>query len=292
MKLAFHQITSGSKRDLRETFHAYAEAGWRHFEVNLWEAEGFINEHGAKALAALAKEHGLVCVGATGLSISAFQGEEKLKVCEAQMEKNCAVMNALGSECRAIVIGGDTPKDFRPRAAKATEEALGKRDAEYRAALDQFAGAVRRVAAVAEKHGVELALEVNWCGLARSFRTMAGLVDWVDKRNVGATWDPAHFFSTPSRLSDLDLLKGKFKHAHMNDFRDCVIEVMDMNGDRVIPGEGVLPLKDWTERVHALGYDRWHCVELFSDDLWSLSVVEIAKRVKKGCERVWPKAEF
>ena len=292
MKLAFHQITSGSKRDLRETFRAYADAGWRHFEVNLWETESFVNERGAKALADLVREHGLTCVGATGLSIAAFQGEDALQSCERQMEKNAQVMNALGEECRAIVIGGDTPKEFRPRAKRASEEELARRDAEYRAALEQFAGAVNRVADVADRYGVELALEVNWCGLARSVRTMAELVRLVDKRNVGATWDPAHFFSTPSRLSDLDLLKGKFKHAHMNDFRDCVIEVMDINGDRVIPGEGGLPLREWTEKVRALGYDRWHCVELFSEDLWALPVSQIVRRVKEGCEGVWPDAEF
>jgi len=292
MKLAFHQITSGSKRDLRETFRAYADAGWRHFEVNLWETDGFVREHGAKALAGLAKEYGLVCVGATGLSVSAFQGDGKLRECEEQMRKSAEVMNALGPECRAIVVGGDAPKDFRPRAPKATEEELAKRDAEYRAALSQFAEAVKPVAAVAQRYGVELALEVNWCGLARSFRTMAELVHLVDKRNVGATWDPAHFFSTPSRLSDLDLLKGKILHAHMNDFRNCIVEVMDMNGDRVIPGDGILPLREWTEKVHSLGYDRWHCVELFSDDLWKKSLDDIAREVKKGCERVWPEAEF
>jgi|GEM_PF-941578 len=292
MKLAFHQITSGSNRDLRETFNAYADAGWGHFEVNLWETERYTKEHGAKALARLAKEHGLVCVGATGLGIQAFQGEDALANCETQMARNAEIMNELGPECKAIVIGGDTPKDFRPRAVNSTEKELAKRDEAYRAALGQFAGAVARVAEVAEKHGLSLALEVNWCGLARSFRTMAELVKLVNRKNVGATWDPAHFYSTPSRLSDLDLLKGKFVHAHMNDFRNCIIEVMDMNGDRVIPGDGVLPLKEWTDKVNSLGYTGWHCVELFSDDLWAKPVAEIARVVKAGCLRVWPKAEF
>jgi len=290
MKIAFHQITSGSKRDLKETFAAYADAGWGHFEVNLWETDGFVKEHGPKALARLAKDHGLACVGATGLSIPAFQGEDALAAAMEQMRKNAAVMNELG--CAAIVIGSDAPKDFRPRAKKATEAELARRDAEYRAALGTLAAAIGRVADVAAPRGIQLALEVNWCGMARSFRTMAELVRVADRGNVGATWDPAHFYSTPSRLSDLDLLRGKFVHAHLNDFRNCVIEVMDMNADRVIPGEGVLPLREWTDKVHSLGYAGWHCAELFSDDLWAKPVLEIARAVRAGCARVWPEAEF
>ncbi len=290
MKIAFHQITSGSKRDLKETFKAYAEAGWRHFEVNLWETEAFVTQHGAKSLAALAKDFGLHCVGATGLSIPAFQGGEALEAATKQMEMHAQVMHAL--ECTAIVVGGDVPKDFPPRAQNSTEKALSARDATYRNALKEFAMAVERVAETAAKYDVTLALEVNWCGLARSFRTMAELVMMVDRDNVGATWDPAHFYSTASRLSDLDRLRGKIVHAHLNDIRNCFMEAMDINGDRVLPGDGVLPLVEWTNKIHSLGYRGWHCVELFSDDLWVEPLHEIATRAKKACERVWPDAEF
>ena len=290
MKIAFHQITSGSKRGIRDTFRAYADAGWRHFEVNLWETADFVAKNGPEALATLAKEYELVCVGATGLSIPAFQGSEALEGALKQMEKHAQVMNALG--CKSIVVGGDTPKDFAPRARNSSEAALSERDKAYRDALAQFAAAVSTVAGVAEKHGVTLALEVNWCGLARSFRTMAKLVATVNLPNVGATWDPAHFYSTPSRLSDLDGLNGRIVHAHLNDIRDCFTEAMDINGDRVLPGDGVLPLVEWTNKIHSLGYSGWHCVELFSDDLWARPVDEIARRTRAACERVWPDAEF
>ena len=290
MKLAFHQITSGSNRDLAETFEAYAAAGWRHFEVNLGECERHAKEHGWQAVAQLARDAGVECVGATGLSMSAFQGRDALEKTLDQMRSSAEAMNALG--CTAIVCGGDTPADFRPRAANASEAALAKRDAEYRDALSRFADAVNRVADVADEYGVKLALEVNWCGLARSIRTMAELVNMIGRDNVGAVWDPAHFFSTPSRVADLDLLSGRIFHAHMNDFRNCINEVMDINGDRVIPGDGVLPLREWSDKVAACGYDGWHCVELFSDDLWAKPVEQIVREVKVGCDRVWPDAEF
>ena len=290
MKLAFHQITSGSGRDLEQTFKAYAAAGWRHFEINFWEVGSFIEQNGIEAVVDLMKANGLGCVGATGLSITAFEGEEKLEADLKQMDRLGAYMAALG--CGAIVCGGGTPPDFHPRAATATEEALSKRDAEYREAMGVYASAARRVAEVAAAHGVRLALEVNWVGLARSIRSMAELVEMVDRDNVGAVWDPAHFYSTPSRVEDLDLLKGKIFHAHLNDIRGCPPEVMDINGDRVIPGEGVLPLREWSDKVAECGYDGYHCLELFSQDVWALPVEEIAKKARAGCDAVWPDATY
>ncbi|MDP6125279.1 MAG: sugar phosphate isomerase/epimerase family protein, partial [Candidatus Latescibacteria bacterium] len=234
--------------------------------------------------------NGLSCVGATGLSISAFSGEDAIASSEAQIRQMAAVMDAL--DCRVIVVGGDTPGSDNPRVAKSTETELAGRDEAYKSNMRQFADVVRRIAAAAGEYGVSLAMEVNWCGMCRSIRTMATMVEMVDRDNVGAVWDPAHFFSTSSRLSDLKQLQSKIIHAHLNDFRDCINEVMDINGDRVIPGQGVLPLRDWTDAVSDAGYKGYHCVELFSEDVWTLSLDEIATSVKAGCLEVWPEATF
>jgi 2-keto-myo-inositol isomerase len=293
MKIAFHQITSGSGRDLEETFAAYARHGWNHFEVNLSETDKYAADRGYAEVAKLAKGAGLTCVGATGLSISAFQGQDALGATLEQMRKSADAMNRLG--CEAIVCGGETPEnsdEFPPRSAGSSEAALSKRDTTYRDALARFAEAVNKVADVADEYGVKLALEVNWCGLARSIRSMAELLSMVGRDNVGAVWDPAHFFSTPSRLADLELLDGKIIHAHLNDFRDCATEVLDINGDRVTPGEGILPMVEWSDKVAQCGYDGWHCLELFSDDVWAKSLDDLLRDAKAGCERVWPDAQF
>ncbi len=290
MKLAFHQITSGSGNDLAETFKAYADAGWGHFEINFGECQAYIEENGIDALVKLVEDCGLSCIGATGISFPAFSGEETLEATLKQLKTYARYMEALG--CEAIVCGGETPPDFHPRAQGSSEKALVARDAEYVTQLEVFAGVIAQAADLVAPHGVKLALEVNWCGLARSIRTMAALVKIVDRDNVGAVWDPAHFFSTPSRLDDIDRLSGKIFHAHMNDIRECVVEVMDINGDRVIPGKGSLPLREWSEKVAECGYDGWHSVELFSDDVWTMPLAEIPRAVKAGCDEVWPDAKY
>ena len=74
--------------------------------------------------------------------------------------------------------------------------------------------------------------------------------------------------------------------------RDVPPEVWSVNQDRVIPGEGVLPLQAWYEKVEACGYAGWHAVELFCQDLWDRPVGEIEQEVKRGCRQVWPHAVF
>ncbi|HVF10985.1 MAG TPA: sugar phosphate isomerase/epimerase family protein [Abditibacteriaceae bacterium] len=275
MKIAIHGITTRSG-SFPEHLAAYEKTGWKHFEINLWNAGTFIEENGVEATARLVADHGLTCVGATGLGLSTFGDDAARAANIEQVKRYGEAMQALG--CRPLVIGSDGPAE--------------KDRSNYSRHLDTLARHINAVAEAAQPFGVQLAVEVNWTALCRSFRTAADLVKRVRRDNVGLVWDPAHFFSTPSRLDDLELAQGKIIHAHTNDIRECFIEVMDINGDRVIPGQGVLPLREWSDQVTACGYDGYHCVELFSEELWAKDTETICREVMAGCKQVWPDATF
>lgn len=275
MKIAIHEITT---RDgtFPEHLAAYAKTGWRHFEINLWHAGGYIEKEGMKAAARLVAENGLTCVAATGLGLRPF-GDAAERNQDIEKAKHYAeIMQALG--CHPLVIGADAPSDVQA--------------ANYDAHLTTLANHIRSVADVVAPFGVQLAVEVNWTALCRSYRTAAKLIERVVHPNVGLIWDPAHFVSTPSRLDDLELARGKIVHAHLNDIRDCYFETMNVNADRVIPGQGILPLRQWCDKVRACGYDGYHAVELFNEALWAKPLETICREVMDGCRRVWPEAVF
>ncbi|MDA0321299.1 MAG: sugar phosphate isomerase/epimerase [Verrucomicrobia bacterium] len=276
MKIAMHEITT---RDgtFPEHMEAYAKTGWKHFEINMWHAEAYFTEHGIDAAVKVVTDNGLQCVGCTGISMSAFGDAEARQGDIDGVQKVGERMQALG--CSALVVGCDVP-------AERTRE-------NYPAHLDTMAAHVRQMADAAAPFGVTIAAEVNWCALCKSYRTAADMVSRADRSNVGLIWDPAHFVSTPSRVDDLDLARGKIVHAHLNDIRaDTHWEVMDINADRVIPGDGILPLKAWTEKVEECGYDGYHCVELFNAELWDEDLETICTKVMSGCKSVWPDAQF
>ncbi|MFV0445753.1 MAG: sugar phosphate isomerase/epimerase family protein [Planctomycetaceae bacterium] len=47
--------------------------------------------------------------------------------------------------------------------------------------------------------------------------------------------------------------------------------------DRVMPGEGVIPLRRFLTQLKEIGYDRWVSLELFREDLWRRDPLEVAK---------------
>ncbi|MDA1192600.1 MAG: sugar phosphate isomerase/epimerase [Candidatus Poribacteria bacterium] len=288
MKIAMHQITS-IRASFEEDLAAYAAAGWTAFEFSLDKAKQVIDAHGMTGFADRVKASGLSPIACTGHVVRAFGKPEEITANEGTFRSTMEIMAAIG--CPTIVFGGDASNEG-VSAPDQTEAGLAARDAAYRQRLAEFCERVARLADIATPYGITMALEMNWCGMCRSVRSAAEAVEMVDRPNVGLLFDTAHFACTPSRLSDLDRLDGKIVAGHLNDMRDCPPEIRNVNNDRVIPGEGVFPLVEWTDKVASLGFDGWYSVELFCEDLWREPVDAIARRVKDGCASVWGDARF
>ena len=288
MKIALHQITTRGA-NMEEDMRAYSETGWSAFELHLSKAREYVQDREPDALGKLVRDSGLKAVGCTGHVVEAFADTATQESNEATFLEALDLTGIV--ECPVIVFGGDGPEEIAA-AADNTEAGLKARDAAYRDALAHFAGRVRHLADLAAPRGITMALEMNWCRLCRSVASAADALDMVERDNVGFLFDDAHFAVSPSRLSDLDRVAGRIVYGHLDDMRPSPPEVTSVNNDRLIPGDGVLPLKDWYEKIEACGYSGWHSVELFCEDLWSEPVDDIARKVIEGCRSVWPDAEF
>jgi sugar phosphate isomerase/epimerase len=288
MKIALHQLTT-LNAPMEEDLKAYAESGFSAFELHLGKAKKYLETHSLQQLRALVRSAGVQPVGATGHVVTAFAAEEARRQNGEEFIQALEIMEALG--CPLIVFGGDGPAEM-PAAPDQSEKGLAARDRAYTEALERFAAEVGRLADLAAPRGLSMALEMNWCRLCRSVQTAARTLDLAARPNVGFLFDAAHFAVSPSRLSDLDLVKGRIIYGHLDDMRPCAPELTNVNNDRVIPGEGALPLREWYEKIEACGYQGWHAVELFCHDLWQEPALQIARKVKAGCQRVWPSAQF
>jgi sugar phosphate isomerase/epimerase len=287
MKIALHQITT-IRASFEEDLTAYRQAGWTAFEMHLSKASQFIEKNGMDGFRKFVGDSGMSPIAATGHVVLAFASAAEMAANEEQLKRELEIMSAVG--CPVIVFGGDAAP--APPAPNQTESGLSERDRAYRSLLARFALRVGHLADIAKSFGVTMALEVNWCGMCRSVSTAAEVIEIVHRPNVGLLFDTAHFACTPSRLSDLDRLSGKIVAGHLDDMRDAPPEIRNVNNDRVIPGDGVLPLVEWLDKVEACGFTGWHSVELFCEDLWKQPVLDIAKKVKAGCENLWPDAQF
>lgn len=287
MKIALHEITTNAS--FEEDMKAYRSAGWTAFEMNLGKVNPYIDSNGLDNFAKFVKDSGLKPIACTGHVVKTFSSPEDVKANEEEFRQKLEILEAV--ECPVIVFGADGPSEIAS-APDMSEEGLKERDRKYREQLARFANQVAKLADMAKPFRVSMALEINWCSMCRSVITAAEAIELIDCENVGLLFDTAHFAATPSRLADLDLVNGKIIAGHLNDMRNAPPEIRNVNNDRVIPGDGVLPLVEWINKVEECGFTTWHSVEIFCEDLWKESPLVIAQRVMEGCKRVWPDAEF
>lgn len=288
MKIALHELTSNNA-SFEEDMKAYSEAGWTAFEMALNKAEKYVQQSGMNSFVKLVKDSGLKPIACSGHVVKAFSSPDEIKANEEEFCRTLDIMESI--DCPIIVFGSDGPSEI-VKASGMSERELTDRDQAYRKQLAHFTHQIAKLADMAEPKGVTMALEINWCSMCRSVVTAAEVIELADRNNVGLLFDVAHFAATPSRLADLDHVKGRIVAGHLNDIRDCPPEIMNFNNDRVIPGDGVIPLVEWINKVEECGFAGWHSVELFCGDLWKESALTIAQRVMEGCKRLWPNAEF
>lgn len=289
LKIALHQITS-LHAPFEEDMQAYKNTGWTSFELLYDKADAYIKPHGLKQFITLVKKSGLKPIACSGHYILSFASAVEIKANSNEFTEKLNLLEALA--CPLIVVGADSPSGNLALAADGSEKELFKRDQAYRAHLSRFADQIGRLADLAEKKSVAIALELNWCGLCRSVKTAAEVIQMVARDNVGFIFDFAHFAQTPSRLSDLDSLKGKIIAAHLNDLRNAPPEILNVNSDRVVPGDGILPIMEWMKKIEELGFDGYYSIEIFNEDLWKHTPREIAAIVLNKCRKLWPHAQF
>ena len=146
-------------------------------------------------------------------------------------------------------------------------------------ALDQVARTFRGLAQEIEGYDVRLALEFNWSPLVKSLASAVWIAEQVDHPQVGVLFDPAHWYTTPTKFADIDRRAVQhIAHVHIDDMRDVPADLSDCNSDRVLPGEGVIDLRAMIGTLERYGYTGYFSIEMFNADLWALPAADAARR--------------
>jgi sugar phosphate isomerase/epimerase len=90
--------------------------------------------------------------------------------------------------------------------------------------------------------------------------------------------DVYHIFKGGSDFAGLKLLSGDAIHVfHMNDYPASPPRTEQTDADRVYPGDGVAPLKQIFQDLHASGFRGYLSLELFNRDYWKQDPAVVAK---------------
>lgn len=111
--------------------------------------------------------------------------------------------------------------------------------------------------------------------------------------SVGLFFDTWHLWDAPGVYEHVAAHGGRIVGAHVADRR----EPTRSSFDRVLPGDGVIPLGPLLRALEEAGYDGWYDVEIFSDNglfgdgfedsLWDVPPEELARRARESFLRVW-----
>jgi sugar phosphate isomerase/epimerase len=147
---------------------------------------------------------------------------------------------------------------------------------------------VRRVAEAGRAAGVRVALEPvhesqrDAFSFVNSVADALALLAEADAPDVGLLVDGWHMGDDPEQIR---AAAGRIFGVHVADRREPTRNLFD----RVLPGDGVLPLAEILGIVRETGYDGWCDVEVFSDEslpdsLWKVEPGELASRARESLE--------
>jgi sugar phosphate isomerase/epimerase len=152
---------------------------------------------------------------------------------------------------------------------------------------------LRRLDGVLDGTGVRLGVEFLGVKTLRPERPYAfvqsmaeanRLLEEAGARNIGLTLDSYHWYAGGDTLETIrQTPAARIALLHVNDAKDVPRERLD-DQDRVMPGEGVIPLADWLAAIAATGFEGYIALEVLGPRLAGLSPQECARLGKESID--------
>ena len=264
MKIEQLAINAISLRgDFRELADACCEAGFKAVEFPAWQVRTFL-ETGATLADAkrLLDERGLRCIGGFEDNLTLYASPEEVAANREKLIGTAQLIAELGATTQIV---GTDYLDIT----------------ELENPTERYSQAFGELAAQVAPLGIDLLLEFNW-GAVKTLPLAAQIARQSGAKNMGVLFDPAHFYCTPTKFSDLtpENLEN-VRHVHVNNMKRKPAELSDCNSDRLLPDDpnGALDLRALFAPVEANGYKGMFSVEMFSEELWAMPPKEAAKRI-------------
>lgn len=263
-RFGLNGATTGEQVDLRTDIRVAADAGYQDVELRDAKIVEFLAGGGTlEELAGLLRSRELQAASLNALEDSTLRTGEGLEATLARCRTLCGWAAAIGSPYVISV------PSFLPEEGLPEEEVRARTVASLRA-----------MAEVAGEFGVRVGFEFlgfATCSVS-TLRAARRIVDEVEDPRVGLVIDTFHFYAGGSRIEDLDGLDpSRIFVVHVDD-----AEPGDPAGlgdaQRLLPGEGVIPLRALVGRLEEIGYRGTYSLELFRPEYWRWNPEELARR--------------
>lgn len=259
------------KADLRTDVLAAQWAGFDFLEIWAAKLRVFLKTSSIFDLKELFDDCGLKPLSINSIEHVTFRNAPDYAGIKAECEELSSIASALGCPY-IVVVPGRLP-----------EKTPGREEI-----VDESVRVLRELAAVADKDGVGLAFEFlgqTDCSVQR-LDLAAEIVGRVARRNIGLVIDSFHFYAGGSSIEMIEALDPERLFIfHINDAEDLPREQLQ-DSHRLLPGLGILPLKQMLAAFRGIGYDRVASVEIFRPEYWERDPFELAREARVAVEKV------
>ena len=270
MKLALNGATT-MKADLATDLQAAKAAGFDYLEIWASKLRKFLKEKSAGELKDLFSESGLSPLSINSIEHITFRDAQAYESIKRECEELSSIAGRIGCPC-IVVVPGRLPQSGASRAEIIAESIE----------------VLTELCDIAAAHGVSLAFEFLGqpdCSVPK-LNLAAAIVRETNRDNLGLVIDSFHFYAGNSLFQTLETLDPELIHIfHINDAEDLPRDQLE-DRHRLLPGLGILPLREMLAAFRSIGYDKVASVEIFRPEYWERDPFELAREARAATERV------
>lgn len=270
MKLSFNGATT-MKADLSTDIRAAGAAGFDYLEIWAAKLRRYLRDHSTDDLKKAFDDNGIAPLSINSIEHITFRAERDYDGIKAECEQLTEIAAAI--ECPYVVV---VPGKMPPELTSSSD------------VIEETVRVLRELASIAERHGVALAFEFlgqKDCSVQK-LDLADEIVQNVNRRNIGLVIDAFHFYAGGSTVDMINRLDPKRLFIfHIDDAEKMSREKLT-DAHRLLPGLGILPLKEIVAAFRKIGYDANASVELFRPEYWERDPFELARDAKTAVERV------
>lgn len=245
-RLSIHQTTT-QRWSLGEAVAGYEQAGVAGIGLNLQKLESFGRDEAVRLL-----NRSPLRVTSLGW-VGGFTGDHNQSFHDAVEQAADTVQLAATVGAEAVhVLSGTAGNHIRSHARRLLTDGL------------------QELIGIAQQEGVRLAVQPMHRIFEREWSFLSGIDDTLDilgrfsPHEVGLAFGTYHFWDDDRLFSRLNELVPWITTVQLSDWRDpprC-------DNDRLLPGDGVIPLADIVGELERCGYRGCYEIEVWSRDLW------------------------
>jgi sugar phosphate isomerase/epimerase len=120
-----------------------------------------------------------------------------------------------------------------------------------------------------------------------SAREALRLLDEVDRPNIGLMVDLYHLWQEPGIIETLEAAGPRIVGCQLSDWR----RINRTSHDRVLMGDGCIPLAELVDAIERAGWNSWYEVEILSDELWRMGERDFVRLCKSKYQGFWQEYE-